>query len=504
MGLTIDNVPADCLNGVDDCLEIAFTTDNLIEAAGSLEPVIISETDAGDFQIGTIIGINSAGFVLAAASDPSVNEVQYSGTPATMLSNLSTAVQQNYYINKNYTVAIVGTELRLTPRKAILQTDLVYENLSGGVDRKEVSFLANPVRVRSGYSAKVHLIDADTDEDLGEVRVYAIPKANNDYTGIESYRLGKDVAAIIKQSLSSPLPAYTTNVEPEIILVQGLVRNVEFVAAEAYGSPLNHYEEISLGSSFAVLNGGARKGDDLEEFCSSFVNMEVGPVNVTCNQPFWLYRHSPESSPALVYIQSVEFFSISGSSLGSKIIDIKNASLANMFAFEVGFPQLEASMGLLGISPKDVASWTVTIELSASGIPQDVDTITFDLVRPNDSSPLIFKTSLGTFSSIFVQAVNSVILNGAQEFIRLCTPCGASVDERGTNSVRVNDTFDISFNLYNIEMYDTRIVEELFASEEVYWVRDDKFYHLQPQNEDVLIFQKGVNINPIFNAKLYY
>lgn len=505
MPLTIDSVPSECLNGADDCLLIAFTTDNLVESAGALNPVVISEADAGDFQVGTTIAINSAIFTLAGASDPAVNEVQYSGTPSTMLTNLETAANANYYIQKNYTVGIVGTELRFTPKLATLQTDVIFDNLSGVVSTREVSFLASPVVVRNGYSAKVCLKDANTSEDLGEVRIYAIPQANDDFTGIASYRLDKDVAAVIKKSLSCPLPGLELVVQPSITNQPGLVRNVTFTAAEAYGSPLNHYQELTNPTPFAVLNGGVRRGENLADRCNEFVNLEEESVKVVCNQPIWLYRYLGSNPTTIdIYEHTVEFYSSAGSLLGSATIDVTNALGSTMFAFESGFPQLGATMVAAGVNPDDVAWWRIMVIYSLSGIPQDQDFKVFTLLPHEKAEILVFKTSLGTFTSLFTQELNTVVFNGAQEFIQLCTPCGASVSDRGSHSIRVNNTFDLSFSLFNIEDYDVRMVEELFGSEEVYWLRGGQMYHIQPNNTDIVVHQRRTNINPVFNAKLYY
>lgn len=504
MPLTIDTVPSDCLNGAGDCLLIGFTTDALVEATGNLNPVLISQADAGDFQLGTTIAINSAIFTLAGASNPAANQVQYSGTPAIMLTNLETVLSTNYYIQKNYTIQIVGSELQLTPKLAILQTDLIFDNLSGASTTRETSFLADPVQTRPGYSAKVCLTDADTNFVLGEVRIYAIPKANDDFTDIASYRLDKDVAAVIQKSLSCPLPSLETVNEPTVFDASGLARRVTFTAAEAYGAPLNHYQQLTNPTPFAVLNGGVRRGEDLTDLCGGLLKLEEDKINLFCKQPFWLYRYTGGGTALDIYEHNVEFFDIAGTSLGSRNIDVQNAANIKVMAFESGFSQMTGSMGVLGVDPADVHTYTVTIVHTLSGIPQSSDSVTFTVIGHSEAETLIFKTSLGTFTSLYLNPLNSVTMNGAQEFIQLCTPCGASVSDRGSHSVRVNDTFDLSFSLYNIEEYDCRMVEELFASEEVYWMRDGLMYHIQPNNEDVLVFQRRTNINPVFNAKLYY
>ena len=502
--LTLDTIPDDCLNGADDCLKIGFTTDNLVESVGSLVKAIISETDASDFQVGTTIAINGVKFTLAGSSDFDTNEITYSATESDMLVNIATVFSGNYYILKNYTIFINGTDLELTPKKATLQTNIAYTNLSGATPEKEISFDPDPVVVRPGYSVKVSLIDDDSTEELAEVRIYALPTPTADLTDIDSHVIEKDVSGIVKSYLSSPLPSIDTVINPPIFKTNDSIRKIRFDLGEVYGTPLNQYKWIQVATPFAVLNGGSRKGFDLSDYCDSLLNIEESGVNITCDQVAWLYRYIANPTDyQLSY--NVEFFSPSGASLGSKIISSVTNEAYYLFAMQVGLPQLAGELANAPvINIQDIASYTVTVNYRESGILVDTDTFTFNVINAPDNECFVYKTSLGTFSSISTQGLNARTLEVAREFIELCTPCTQTVTTKSTETTSLKRTLALTFNLFNNDVYQNRQLEEFFSSREVYWRSGGELYHVQPQNDNTQLYQRKSNLNPVFNARLYY
>lgn len=518
--VNLNNAPSDAINATN-CLEVDFTAVDPTESGlpQFIPDVLITSVHVANVVNGSTMKINDNVFTFNPTSDPELNQISTTGT---LLTDIFNELQNNYYAQQifDFTASSINpTVIGLKRRRSTTGVVIKFEGLGASAADIVLTYSETPFTVRPGFSAIVCVTNESTNEMIGEERFYLRVNANESETDIVSQELKGDLGEIVKSGFSTPLPVCTDASLNDVEEVTTMISRINFTYCMAHGNPLTKYEYKTDASAFYVVPAERLRGEgSLAGYAPAngqkFYNLGNNS-RVTCNQPFWLYMALTDEYTTYVPQLSWSAYDFSGNLIGGDFLLSPTGPLTpdygqdRMLVIQAGIPQIRSLLTTGGVTDTEFKSmgsivFDCSVVNSANPVETyNTETFTLRLDHGRDSANFVFRNHLGSFSSISLVKISSKTYTTVQEFVELCDPCHPGNNDIKFRNISSNVFIDLEFGFFENSFYDTQILEDFFASEEIYWRVNNDYYFVQNTTTENVTFRRFSSSDPVFKCRMF-
>lgn len=484
--VTLDAYPDNCLNLAGDCCEISFTTSILQQSAYAAWDVKIYDTDIADAVAGTKLFVGGVLFTFGASADAVNNVIAIS------VAGIEAGFLANHFINKHFDHGTSGSYVWIRPKVRSWGVSATITGLDAVPSSKNISEVPTPVKAKEAHGALVTVETVDLEDNyiLFEATIPTEFEADPAHETIDSGSISikKDFGSLFDAFLFPTLPTIPA-VASEVTNLSNISKKFAIQGMEIWGVPTNFYGDAdpALGQEVHITKGKSKTGEDIA-YCDKVIYGCVNK-NISCNQPLFLSQYNAGG----------------GGGTPQFTVILKNAAGSTISTNTVGPSVAEATTYAWTLVTRiDLYSYAdqvaeVRIQPKYGGLSGTVQSIG---VIHNDADILVYRTSKYTYASIFVQPLTEAEFGNATEFISKCRPCGGdttSILREAVNSERYQN---VTFNLFNEQLYNECELQEFFSSPEVYWVKDGDLYFIEPSTTNTKVYERRKNIVSSFKGKL--
>lgn len=482
--VTLNQYPDNCLNLAGDCCEIGFTTSVLQQSAYVAWDVKIYDTDIADAVTGSKLFVGGVMFTFGTPS--AANNII-----GASVAGIESGFLQNHFINKHFDHGTSGSYVWLRPKVRSWDVSATLTGLDATPSSKNISAIPTPVKAKEAHGALVTVETSgeETNYILFEATIPTEFETDAAHSSIDSGSISikKDFGALFDAYLFPTLPTIPA-VGNEVNNIPNISKKFSIQGMEIWGVPTNFYgsPDPTLGQVVHITKGKSKIGEDLA-YCDK-VPYVCFPKYMTCNQPLFVSQYNEGGgggSPKFrVTLKDVDSNTLSNN-------EVSPTTDANTYVWTlVTRIDLYSYVG-------DVVEVRVQCNYGGfSGVANSVK------VLHREADILVYRTSKYTYNSIFTQPLTSVEAGNATEFISKCVPCGGDMTAITREAVNSQRFEQLTFNLYNENLYNECELEELFSSPEVYWMKDEKLYFIEPSVSNSKVYERRKTTNPVFKGKL--
>lgn len=485
MSVSLIDYPDDCLNLAGDCLPIEFSTDSLQESAYAAWDVKIYDTDIADVVAGSKLLVGGVEFTFGASADTANNVIAMS------VSGIDAGFTANHFINSHFDHGTSGSYAWIRPKVRSWEVAATITGLDASPSSKNLSAIPTPVKAKEAYGVLVTVstVTEETNYILFEATIPAEFKTDPAHETIEnsSIVIKKDFGALFDAYLSSYLPTVQSAVANEVHALTDLSKKFAIQGMEMWGIPTNFYglPVPALPQTVHITKGKTKTGEDSLSYCDKSL-LGVWPKTMACGSVLVVSMYDPDGPSGCGF--TVSYRGISGS-IGSALNPVPTTT--NTYAWT-----LVARLDVLSYVD-DITS--VRINPQNGGINGSVHEI--DVIHA-PAETLVYKTSKATYCSIIAQPLNQAEFGNATDFISKCKSCAGLSSDVVKQSVNSSRYQNVTFNLFNENKYFPEELEEFFSSDEVYWLRGNDLYFIEPTSGNSKVYEYRKNTNPVFKGKL--
>ena len=511
MALSVVGNPADCLIGTGRCFELIFTSDDLTEQNGILPVLSITAPTFDDFVTGSKIIINGIEFTAAAALNVTTNEFELdAGNSGNTLDSLFILLGQNYYFDQNTTLVLnnAGVGFVYSLNTCDNQWTVTFENVDP-VPTASWAASYTPLVIRDGFKTlfnlKKRVSESAALESIGEINIpISSLTLSSDKCNVSSHQMAKDISGLINTQFDVPLPTITpTNLFNPF---RGGALKIGGAYTEFYNNNPHSLGIIPTNSEFFVVPGSYEKDnstDRLTDYCVTAGFDLMTPyknLDTVCSGGMnWAYMAIEEPGNKVADIRATVY---TGNTITDNFAVLESLAVQDEFGIEIpiGICQLEPFFPS-GAAACDVTRITlsVDVQLDTGGT---VATAALDLYVDccRDVENFAFKNRFGYFSGITTREFKAETFEVLSEYIELCDPCIPRESTRTRRAIRVEKRERFEACLTRNHSLD--VVKEFLSSDEVYLVRDGKFYAIEMEFDSSEIDQLKTPTDIVFEFSL--
>jgi len=485
MAFALIDYPDGCLNLSKSCCAVEYSEGNLLESAYVAWDVKIYDTDIADAVAGSTLAVRGALFTFAAAADTSKNIIAIS------VAGIQAGFLANHWIISNFDHGVVGSYVWIRPKVRSWDVAATLSGLDAAPSSRTLSAVPTPVKAREAYGV-ICSVEYQDGEDTYKLFDATIPA---EFESDPSHETIVAASVVIKKDLGNLFDAYLSSVLPTIPAVANGVtphtdisKNFTLKGQEIWGIPTNFFGAAVpvLGQAVHITKGALKVGETALAFCDKNAYTCM-PKTIHCQQPVFCSIYDPAGGAGTPQ-WTISTKDASGSTLGTTT-ETGTGALTYVWTLVTRF---------------DVYIYADSVEQLRIQIKNGgISGTTYNMaINRQPAGTLVYKTSKEVYNSIMVQPLSEAQVGNATDFISKCRPCGGDSTSVVREAVNTESYQDVSFTLFNENLYYECELQELFSSTEVYLVKDNKLYFIEPKNSGTKVFEYRGNTNPVFKGKL--